>query len=163
AEHIGQKFGLLFFVAEYTNQVGGGGGQEWVAGGAGIGGGEEAVAGRHDGFRQLHAAEIVVVSASEEAGFGVGIEGLFDVREHFHLAVDELGFVFVGGAVVVGEFFFRHLVGGFDDGVEGFFAVFAEALALGEGFGVHHLIKLEGKVAAVDQGVGHSWSPVDWP
>src|SRR5690554_127380 len=160
AEHVGQEFGFLFFVAEHADEVGGRGGQERIACGAGVGGGEKAVAGGHDRFRELHAAEVVVVSAGEEAGFGVGVEGLFDLREHFYLAVDEPGFVFVCRAVVVGEFFFRHFVSGFDDGVEGVFAVFAEALALGEGFGVHDFVKLKGKVAAVDQGVGHSGSPV---
>ena len=104
---------------------------------------QQAVAGGHDGFRQLHAAKVVVVAAGEEAGFGVGVEGLFDVWQHLDLAVDESGLVFVSSAVVVGEFFFRHFVGGFDDGVEGVFAVFAETLTFGEGFGVHHFVELE--------------------
>src|SRR5690554_2308641 len=83
AEHVGQELFLLLVIAEHADEVGGSGGQERITGGARVGSGEEAVTHGHNGFRQLHAAEVVVVTASEEAGFSVGVEGLFDVREHF--------------------------------------------------------------------------------
>ncbi len=160
AEHVRQEGGFLRLVTKNADEVSGGGGQERVAGSAGVGRSEEAVAGCHDGLWQLHAAQLIVIAPRNEAGLGIGVEGFLDLRQHFDLAVDELWFVLVGGAVMGGKLFPCHLVGGFNDGIEGVAVVFAEALAGGEVFGIENFVELERQVAAVDQGVGHAWSPV---
>ena len=152
---MGQEGVFLPVVAKYADQVRCGGGQERVAGRARVGGGEEAVTGRHNGFRQLHATKFVIVTAGNEAGIGIGVEGFFYLGKYFNLAIHELRLVFVGSAVVGGELFPGHFIGGFDDGVEGVAAVFAEAFAFAEAFGIKYFVELERQVAAVDQGVCH--------
>ena len=160
AEHVWQEGAFLLVVAEHADQVGGSGGEERVTRSARVSGGEEAVTRCHDRFGELHATQFVVVAPGNEAGIGVGVKGFFDLRQHFHLAVDEFWLVFVGGAVVGSEFVTGDFVGGFDDGVEGVAAVFAKALAFAEAFGVEYFVELERQVAAVNQGVGHFGSPV---
>ena len=160
AEHVRKEGGFLLFVAKNPDEVGGSCGQKRVTGGAGVGSCEETVAGGHDRFRQLHATQFIVVTSCDKAGLRIGVEGFLHLRQHLDLAVDELWFVLVGGAVMGGKLFPCHLVGGFNDGIEGVAVVFAEALAGGEVFGIENFVELERQVAAVDQGVGHAWSPV---
>lgn len=60
--------------------------------------------------------------------------------------------MFVALAVVQGEQLFRQAPRGAEGGIEGFAAMFGEAWALGQGFGIEDFVQLERQVAGIEQG-----------
>ncbi len=146
---------FLLFGAEALDQVGGAHGQHRVGRGPGVGRLEVRKAGLRQQVGHLHATLLEAAGCVQKAGFKEGIDRRFDFRDQLGRAVDVLGLVFVILAVVRGEQLFRNGAGCADGRVKGFAVVIGKARALGQRFGVQHLIQFKRQVTLVNQQFGH--------
>jgi len=80
----------------HAQQVGGGAGEEGVAGGADIGRAELGVGGGGDGIGQAQAAILLRERGRQEAAGDVGVDGLLHLGNHVHVRAVEMRLVGIG-------------------------------------------------------------------
>ena len=135
-------------------QVGGGAGQEQIAGGADVGGGEQRADRLEDGVGQLQAAVLAGEGGTQEAAVDIGIERRLHLRDQVHALAVEVRLVGIELGGVRQELLLGQHGGGVDHVVVAGAVLAAVARIAVEGLNAQPFVQQEVEIAALDQ-FGH--------